>query len=260
MHRQFFDDFSGQRSSWNETKDQIAYRIQGVLQNDTLARFFTGAETKIDLFELLNSGAIIVIDTAIDHLGKSHSLFGRFWISLILQAILERGAPGASAHPTFLYVDEAGSYFDSNIEQLLTDVRKFKCGCIFSHQELNQASPALLAALNANTSSKFAVPSAADARAMATEMYTTPEFLLNLPEYDFGAYLRGITPQAIPASIASSIFDIGVDIDYSKRSAAFRAANRQRVSFGPIGHQYPMAAEEGATYQQQTDEKPDREW
>ncbi|MEO8722344.1 MAG: hypothetical protein ABI395_02315, partial [Sphingobium sp.] len=125
------------------------------------------------------------------------------FISLVLQAVLERAAiPEADRKPTFLIVDEAASFFSSNIDDLLTEARKYKCGCVFAHQYLDQATGSLKSSLHANTSIKFASGlSAADARAMAAEMRTTADFLLDQPRYQFAAHIRNVTPQAVSIPI-----------------------------------------------------------
>jgi hypothetical protein len=168
--RNFFQrDFMSK--TFAQTKEQIRYRLQGIIENPTLARLFTSPRTKIDLFEEMNRGTIIFVDTAKDFLKDSHSHFGRIIISLVLQAALERAAiPEKDRKHTFLIVDEAASYFDNNIDDLLTDARKYKLGCVFAHQYLDQAASSLRASLAANTSIKFASGvSTNDARAMAAD-------------------------------------------------------------------------------------------
>ncbi len=178
IQRNFFErDFMSK--TFVQTKEQIRYRLQGIIENPTLARLFTSTKTKIDLFEAMNRGTIIFVDTAKDFLKGSHSHFGRIIISLVLQAALERAAiPERERKHAFLIVDEAASYFDGNIDDLLTDARKYKLGCVFAHQYLDQAAQSLRASLAANTSIKFASGvSTNDARAMATDMRTTPDFI-----------------------------------------------------------------------------------
>lgn len=200
--REFFlRDFMSK--TFEQTKEQIRYRLQAIIENPTMARLFTSSETKVDLFTEMNRGAVILVDTAKDFLKENSSTFGRLFISLVLQAVLERAAiPEADRKPTFLIVDEAASFFSSNIDDLLTEARKYKCGCVFAHQYLDQATGSLKSSLHANTSIKFASGlSAADARAMAAEMRTTADFLLDQPRYQFAAHIRNVTPQAVSIPI-----------------------------------------------------------
>jgi len=127
-------------------------------------------------------------------------------------------------------VDEAASVFDTNIDDLLTDARKYRCGCLFAHQYLQQGTAALQASLAANTSIKFASGlSAADARKMAPEMRTTPDFILDQPRLQFAAHIRNVTPHAVSIPVTPGVLD-----RLPKLSAhAYRALierNRRRVS------------------------------
>jgi hypothetical protein len=151
IQRNFFErDFLDPRkSTFKETKEQIRYRLNAILENPTLGRLFTAPETRIDLFDVLNNGGIVLVDTAKDFLKGSSAHFGRIFISLVLQAVLERAViPENRRRPTFLIVDEAAAYFDSNIDDFLTEARKYKCGCVFAHQFLDQATSSLRASLS----------------------------------------------------------------------------------------------------------------
>jgi len=190
-HRHFFEtDFLGK--TFKETKEQVRYRLQAILENPTISRLFTAKETELDLFTALNNGAVVLIDTDADYLQSSSPMFGRIFISLVLRAIFERVVilPEDKRQPTFLYIDEAQEYFDKKIDNLLTQARKFRLGCVFAHHHLNQCTAELRASFDASTAIKFASKVAvADAHALAPQMRTTPEFLLNRKELDFAAYL-----------------------------------------------------------------------
>src|SRR4051812_29528920 len=61
IQRNFFErDFVGK--TFAQTKEQIRYRLNAVLENPTLARLFTAPQTKIDLFDVLNNGGIVLVD------------------------------------------------------------------------------------------------------------------------------------------------------------------------------------------------------
>ncbi|MDB5580989.1 MAG: hypothetical protein JWR80_6165 [Bradyrhizobium sp.] len=229
--REFFlRDFLSK--TFEQTKEQIRYRLQAIIENPTMARLFTSQENKVDLFSEMNRGAIILVDTAKDFLKENSSTFGRLFISLVLQAVLERAAiPERKRKPTFLIVDEAASFFSSNIDDLLTEARKYKTGLVLAHQYLDQATGSLKSSLHANTGIKFASGlSAADARAMAPEMRTTADFILDQPKLQFAAHIRNVTPQAVAIPIHPV-----VDLPQlsAERYASLIGRNRERVSAGP---------------------------
>lgn len=201
--REFFQtDFSSK--TFEGTREQIRYRLQAIIENPTMARLFTSPDT-IDLFSLLNrpEGSIILVDTAKDFLKEGSAAFGKLIVSLLLQAIFERAAiPERERKPTFIFIDEASSFFSSNIDDLLSEARKYKAGLVLAHQYLDQGSSALRASLAANTAIKFASGlSASDASALAKDMRTTPEFILSQPKLQFAAHIRNVTPQAVSIPI-----------------------------------------------------------
>lgn len=167
---------------FKQTKEQIGYRLSAILENDTFARMLSAPRNEVDMFAALNSGKVVLVNTAKDYLKAERSSFlGRLFISLTMNAAFERAAiPEAERHPAFLYIDEASEYFDSNVDDLLIQARKFKLGVLFSHQYLDQCSPALRSSIAANTAIKFAGGvSERDARSLAGDMRTTPEFILS---------------------------------------------------------------------------------
>ena len=201
QRRFFIRDFTSK--TFDQTKEQIRYRLQAIIENPTIARLFTSPSTKIDLFTELNNGSIILVDTAKDFLKSSSSHFGRIFISLILQAVLERAViPEDERKPAFLIVDEAADYFDDNIDDLLTEARKYKLGCCFAHQHLDQCTPSLRASFAANTGIKMAGGvSSSDARVLAPDMRTSADFILSQPRRHFACHIRNVTPQAVSIPI-----------------------------------------------------------
>ena len=230
IQRKFFErDFSA--NTFRQTKEQIRYRLNAILENPTLERLFTSPTTRLDLFDELNRGSIILVDTAKDFLKGASGNFGRIFISLVLQAALERAAiPEHRRKPAFLVVDEAADYFDSNIDDLLTSVRKYKLGCVFAHQFLDQCAPSLRASLAANTSIKLAGGlSMSDARALAPDLRTTPDFILSQPKLSFACHIRDVTQTAISLPVTYGV----LEDQPTMSDAAFdemRQRNRERVA------------------------------
>lgn len=201
--RHFFaTEFS--HPSFSATKKQILKRLWGVLSTPAFERMFAQRHNKVDLFEATNEGKIVLINTAKDLLKTEGSaLFGRFFIAMLAQATLERSVlPEWRRTPTHLYVDEAQEYFDDNIDTLLSQARKYRVGITAAHQTLDQLSPRLRAAFLANTSLKCAGGvSARDARALASELHTSAEFIEGMrrrrERTEFAVWLKHRTPRAL---------------------------------------------------------------
>lgn len=201
--RHFFEsEFS--HPSFSATRKQILRRLWGVLSTPAFERMFAQRDNKLDLFEATNEGKIILINTAKDLLKTEGSaLFGRFFIAMLAQAALERSAvPERLRAPTFLYVDEAQEYFDDTIETILSQARKYRMGITLAHQTLDQLTPRLRAAFLSNTSFKCAGGvSSKDARALASEMHTSTDFIEGMRKRrdrtEFAVWLKHRTPTAL---------------------------------------------------------------
>ena len=84
--------------------------------------------------------------------------------------------------------------------------RKYNVGVLFAHQHLDQLTPALRASVAANTSIKLAGGiSDKDARALAADMRTTPDFLAGMAKHtkstDFACYVRNYTANAVRLTV-----------------------------------------------------------
>lgn len=224
--RQFFEtEFSSRE--FNDTKKQVLRRLWGILENQTFERMFSHPRSKFDLFSEMNSGKVILINTAKDLLKETGTeIFGRFFIALIAQAAQERATlPEGKRLPTFVYIDEAADYFDRNIGLILSQARKQKIGMVLAHQYLGQLDPKLQEAFGANTAIKFAGGvSNKDARALAPMLGCTPEFIESQPKGSFAASVRGLTTTALPLR-----FEFGTMEDLPRMSKAERHALQEEM-------------------------------
>ena len=195
-------------TGYSQTRQQIARRLYGVLQVPAFDRMFASKENRLDMFEALQNGSIVLINTSKALLKTDASaLFGRYMIARVISAAFERIAvASAKRRPAFLIVDEAAEYFDDNLETLLSQARKFKVGVVFAHQHLDQLTTDLRSAVAANTSIKLAGGvSDKDARALASDMRTTAEFIASMKKRakstEFACYVRNHTENALRLEI-----------------------------------------------------------
>jgi hypothetical protein len=133
----------------------------------TLGRLFSHPKNKINLFEAMNKGSLILINTAKEYLKREQcEIFGRFMIALIAQATQERAnLPAHLRRPTFVYLDEAQDYFGDEgvgIGELLNQGRKYRVGLTLAFQNLAQLDRKLQASIMASTAIKFAGGVSAD--------------------------------------------------------------------------------------------------
>lgn len=246
------------RPQYNQTKEQIRYRLHAIIGNATLSRLFLAQNNAIDFFTALNSGAIILIDTDKGFLGEMNSSYlGRIAITLILRAILERDASGKPEREVFMYVDEAGEYFDRSIAKFLTEARKQRAGITFAHQDFGQVPQELRASIAANTATKYAGGgSAADARSLAADMRTTAEFILSQERLSFACFVRNVTRAAVSIRVNVGVLEredrIGEDA-YRE----FRVRNKERLA-AALALKPPSAVEPEEPQAEEIPEKPPR--
>lgn len=193
---------------FNATKQQILRRLWGILEQPTFERMFSTPDLKLDLFDCLQQGRIVLVNTAKDFLKTERSsILGRVIVALTLQATLERAAiPPSRRRPAFLILDEAHEVLDASAQAILEQARKYRLGLVAAHQHLDQLSPGLAAALAANTAIKMAGGvSDRDAHALARELRTTPQALHDLRKgrgaAQFMTYVSGLTAHAIPLTV-----------------------------------------------------------
>ncbi len=220
--------------SFAATKKQVLRRLWGVLSTPAFERMFTQPKNKLDIFEAMNEGKIILVSTAKDLLKREGSqLLGRFFIAMITQAALERQTlPERRRNAAFVYVDEAQEYFDDSIETILNQARKYHVGLTLAHQTLDQLSPRLRSAILSNTSMKCAGGvSAKDARALADELRTTSDFIEGMKRRgqrsEFAVWVKHLTGQAIRLSVPLGFLERQPTLDEEDYDALV-SANRER--------------------------------
>ncbi len=200
--REFLD------KSFNQTKKQISKRLWGVLSTPAFERLFSSTESKIDLYSQMNDGSIILINTAKDLLKQQgSSLYGRFFLSMIGQAIMERAVIAEHERtPTFLYVDECQDYFDETLEVLLAQGRKYKIGITLSTQHMDNLTTSQRSSVLANTSIKACGSlNSKDAKLMAQEMRTSSDFIHSMQktkwDTGFAFSIKHDLPEAIKVRV-----------------------------------------------------------
>lgn len=205
MAQEFFAAEFHQKS-YSQTREQIRRRLYGVLENDAFRRMFSAKRNELALPDALNRGAVILVDTAKSHLkADASSLMGRYFIALTLQAALEREG---NKNPAFLYIDEAGEYFDDNIDSLLNEARKRRVGIVMAHQYLDQLTPQLRSSMATNTAIKMAGGvSDKDARTLAADMRCEPGLITAQTTGNFACYIKNVTAQAVSIRVPFGVLE-----------------------------------------------------
>lgn len=207
MCRDFFENefFS---KEYDNTKKQIAVRLRLLLNNTNFEKMVNAKKNKINIFNAMNEGKIVFVNTAKDKLFEERcSMMGKIFIAMILQATFRRASiPEDKRKPFFIYIDEIQDYLTDKVANLLSQARKYKVGVIFAHQDLEQiagVSKKLVSSVMSNTSIKImGTMNISDSRKMAGEMMVKPEVFGNLKKVDYKyseyiCFIRGITNPAV---------------------------------------------------------------
>jgi hypothetical protein len=251
----FFENQFYSNNAFTQTRQQLARRLYGVVQVPAFDRMLSAQKSRIDMFEAMQSGKVVLVNTSKSLLKtEASALFGRFMIAQALRAAYERVAvPEHERRPAFLVIDEASEYFDESLETLLNQARKFNLGVVFAHQYLDQLDPRLRASVAANTSIKMAGGlSDRDARSLSPDMRTPPDFLNGQRKHngkppqwsEFACYVRNHTASAASLRVPFFSVEKSPAIDDAEHKL-LRERNRQRYASSP-DEKRPAAPEPGA--------------
>ena len=168
----------------------------------------------VDLFEAVNRGAFILINTEKSLLEHTCASFGNLFFELLTDTLRKRARiPFDRKAPYFIYIDEAQRYLDDeDIASLLTQARKQHIGITVAHQELRQLSDAQSGSIRATTGIKLVGGvSAEDARVCAKDMGVDPGVIDATQKYsdhaEFVCWIREITPCGIRVDIPFGVLE-----------------------------------------------------
>ena len=231
--RRFFE-LKFNSKEFDRTKEQVVDRLFAVKRIRTLSRMFAAPKSKLDFFTEMGSAKVILINVPQSLLQEDGvEIVGRFFISMILLAAHKRQLlPKHKRLPCFVYIDECQDFIkrDPKIPTILDQARKLNVALILAHQRLQQLQSQVLDALYGATAIKFASRvSDAAAHALARDMRTTPDFILDQPQYHFAAYVRGLTDSAVSIRIPATDMNSMPRMSSAEHDAV-RELNRRRYA------------------------------
>ncbi len=170
--------------SYRATREAIAQRIWNVMANPAFNRLFSAKRSKINLFEALNDGKIILINSAMNVLGEDGSkIFTRFFLAMINQACLQRQIiPEAERTDTYVYLDECQDSIngDPKVERLLRQGRKYRLSINLLTQNFAKLDSKIRDIIATNTIIKLAGGlDPKEAAEMAANMRCPPQLITN---------------------------------------------------------------------------------
>ncbi len=194
---------------FEQTKSQVVDRLFAIKRIRAISRMFSAPKTKLNLYEEMGKGRVILINAAKSLLQEDGvELFTRFFLASILLAAEKRQMLDRSDRlPTFVYIDEAQDTIrrDEKLPIILDQARKFNVGMVLAHQRLDQMTPPVLNALYSSTAIKMAAKlSDANASALARNMGTTPDFIAQQDPFHFALSVRGVLDSAVSYAVPNA--------------------------------------------------------
>lgn len=186
----FFDNEYNSRQ-FADTRQQILRRLYTVLENKTMEQMLGADSMRVDFGYLLSRNKVILINTNKAYLKQmGASLFGRIFLSQLMQAAFKRGATQKRTH---VYIDEFQDYAEESsvMFNMFEQARKYGLGFLVAHQYLGQLPAKLRQSIAANTAIKMAAGlSAEDERAMSSQMHTDADTIHQAPKGSFLLSMR----------------------------------------------------------------------
>lgn len=181
----------------NEAIAPIQNKVGQFLSTSIIRNVVGQSKSTIDIFELMNSGKIFLVNVSKGRIGEDNSaLLGAMIITKIQLAAMERvRIPEEERVDFYLYVDEFQNFATDSFASILSEARKYRLNLILAHQYIGQlitdVSTKVRDAVfgNVGTMICFRV-GASDAEFLEKEFEPeiTPQDLVNLPNYS--VYLR----------------------------------------------------------------------
>lgn len=187
-HRDFFR-FRFEHSLYRTTKAALVSRLQHLLNQPFCARVFGASPNSFSWSEVLNSGAVVVVNAAVGRLGElTTSAILKFVTALTLSTVLSRAqSPHARHCPIWFFMDEMRYGVCPQMEAIFTDARKFGLFVTGALQHVGQGlTPAENVTILGNTDLKFVGHSGSSTRqAMAKELFLSGDAFQGLETGQF---------------------------------------------------------------------------
>lgn len=242
--QRFFAIRYNETGEMQRTKGHVVERLDAIKRMRELSAMFRAPKSKLNFYEEMEKGRVIIINTAGSLLGEEGvEIVSRFFLAMVLYAAQKRQLIDERDRlPTYFYIDEAQEVIwrDEKLPVMLDQARKYKVGLILAQQRFGKLQPNVLNALH-GTSIKMAarIPDA-NAHALAREMATTADFINKQPAFHFAVHSK---PYNSAASYSVMKFSFGEAPQMTEEQyQRMKADMRRRYSFDPYRDAAPPRA------------------
>lgn len=184
------------------TKEQIRARLYEIISRPELMAMFGAQENKLSIFDCLQQGKIVLVNTARPMGAEASAILGRYMIALTINAAFSRYAiPKDQWRPAYLVIDEFQDFVDEEKSpEMLRLAREYNLGIVLAHQNMYCAefTESIRNSISTNTTIKYcAGAEGADRSYMARDLRCEQEFFSSHTEPKngyghFACYVRGM--------------------------------------------------------------------
>lgn len=182
---------------YKATKEEIGPRIDTILEEGPFGDMVGASRLGINMFNEINAGKVILINTNATLLKAASPIFGRFFIGQVMQTVRKR-QEGEKFKRCYLYVDEFGDYADESkmVTDCFTQGRKYGLAMVVCFQLYGQLPLSLRSFISTCTAIKFAGGITDDRPYMAKQMNVDEDQIRSQPKGTFLAYFKdlGVMP------------------------------------------------------------------
>ena len=176
--RSYFEyEFPKSQGAIHQWVTPVLNKLGGLIF-DPDVRLMAAGVANFSFRQAIDHRLILLVNLPKGIIGEGPSaLLGAFIVAHLQKAALSR-ASTRSREPFFLYLDEFQNYTTDNIQDILSESRKYALSLILAHQFLDQLTPDLRSAVlnTAGTLICFRV-GYGDASQLAREIFPSPDFL-----------------------------------------------------------------------------------
>lgn len=181
----YFRDQMGQINARtaHEQRQGLLNRLELLLLNPSIRRVLSGP-SDFDWDTVLDQGWTVIAPLSLARLGDSARMVGTLLWHAFAMATYRRQLTNSPV-PAFLYLDEFHQYVTPDLSDFLALARGYRVGMVLAHQDMDQLSHALQAAILANARQRILLGgiSADDADTFTRHLapYSWPKDIRTLP-------------------------------------------------------------------------------
>ena len=216
-------------------RDAILNKVSAFTADPRFRHILGQLESSFSLADVIDSGYWIILNLDKGRLGEQAATLGSLFLTKLKNALFAR----RSRRLLTLYCDEIQNLivFDSSLDTLLSEARKFGVSIVSANQFMDQYPPAMRSALAAVGSHIYFQLSAGDAEKVAGTLdggRTLTQELKNLPQRHLvlksghHRFLRAVVPNLVePDAEARDLLQRSLQ-RWARRRSDIEAAIRQR--------------------------------